>query len=406
MPAWLLHPLPLAAILLTAANDHLLKGSGLLPAWLTGKLSDFAGLFFFPLVVAAVLRAKTAVARTIVVVATGALFAVFKLSPRACAWIAPIAGVTPDATDLFALPMLAVAWWWMARSRPSPRWNGPAWTRTIVLGGAALTAAATSPARGPYTYRPLPMWSAVGVTRQSVACADVDLWISKSGRQGVGLTIAFEPRGVPCTLRLDRLALVIPGEGEHVATSPPERIDLAPDQPVHRYVALPFDNAATWHQNHRAGFVRVDVTAPDGAHALRFDVVHAQAPRPRWGTAWSERIIIASQSPAGLQIVVRLDPGMTPARIESVELVESGAPAVFGSRGEDDEPIAVRPLSLAVESVPGEPTEVPIFLPFDGARWDTVDTRKLKLRVTIVRDGQEPTWFETYVYTPPDGGAP
>ena len=37
MPAWLLHPLPLAAILVTAANDHLLKGSGLLPGWLTGK---------------------------------------------------------------------------------------------------------------------------------------------------------------------------------------------------------------------------------------------------------------------------------------------------------------------------------------------------------------------------------
>jgi hypothetical protein len=121
MPAWLLHPLPLAAILVTAANDHLLKGSGLLPGWVTGKLSDFGGLFFFPLLVAAVLRAKTAAARTIVVVATGALFAAFKLSPRACAWIAPIAAVRPDATDLIALPMLVAAWWWMARWRPSAR---------------------------------------------------------------------------------------------------------------------------------------------------------------------------------------------------------------------------------------------------------------------------------------------
>ena len=285
MPAWLLHPLPLAAILVTAANDHLLKGSGLLPGWLTGKLSDFAGLFFFPLLVAAVLRAKTARARTIVVVATGALFAAFKLSPRACAWIAPIAGVTPDATDLIALPMLAVAWWWMARWRPSPRWNGPAWTRTLVLGGAALTSAATSPIRGPYYYHPLPMWSAVGVTRQSVACADVDLWVSKSGRQGVGLTIAFEPRGTPCALSLDRLALVVPGEREQIATLLPERIDVAPGQPVHRYVAVPFDDADAWHHNHRAGFVRVDMTAPDGAHALRFDIVHAQAPRPRWRSA-------------------------------------------------------------------------------------------------------------------------
>ena len=402
MPAWLLHPLPLIAILVTAANDHVLKGSGLLPAWLTGKLSDFAGLFFFPLVVAAVLRAKTAAARTGVVVATGALFAVFKLSPRACAWIAPIAGVTPDATDLIALPMLALAWWWMARWRPSPRWNGPAWTRTIVLGGASLTAAATSPAHGPYTYHPLPMWSAVGITRQSVACADVDLWVSKSGRQGVGLTIAFESRGERCTLRLDRLALVIPGEGEQVATSPPERIDLAPDQPIRRYVALPFDNAAAWHNNHRVGFVRVDVTAPDGAHALRFDVVHTQPPRLTARSIHSH----TSESAEGIQMVVRLDAGMTPALIESIELVESGVPVVAGTRATDDEPILVRPLSLSVESSPGEPAEVPIFLPFDGAQWDTVDTRKLKLRVVFSRGDQEPTWFDTYLYPPPDGGAP
>jgi hypothetical protein len=397
--------LPLAAILVTAANDHLLKGSGLLPGWLTGKLSDFAGLFFFPLLMAAVLRAKTAAARTSVVVATGALFAAFKLSPLACAWIAPIAGVTPDATDLCALPMLAGAWWWMAGWRPSPRWNGPAWTRTVVLGGAALTSAATSPARGPYYYQPLPMWSAVGVTRQSVACADVDLWVSKSGRQGVGLTIAFEPRGAPCALRMDRLALVVPGEREQVAALPPQRIDVSPGQPVHRYVAVPFDDADAWHHNQRAGFVRVDMTAPDGAHALRFDIVHAQAPRPRWGTAWSDRIIITGESAAGLQIVVRLDPGMTPARIESVELA-ANTPATFGGSRGDDEQIAARPLSLAVPSEPGEPAEVPLFLPFDTARWGTAGARHLKLRVVIAREGHEPTWFETLVYAPSDGGTP
>src|SRR5688572_14818396 len=50
-----LHPWPLAAVILLAVNDHVLKGSGLLPNWLTGKLSDFAGLFLFPLLVTALL---------------------------------------------------------------------------------------------------------------------------------------------------------------------------------------------------------------------------------------------------------------------------------------------------------------------------------------------------------------
>lgn len=43
------HPWPLLALALLGVNDHLLKGSGLVPGWLTGKLSDLAGLFFFPL---------------------------------------------------------------------------------------------------------------------------------------------------------------------------------------------------------------------------------------------------------------------------------------------------------------------------------------------------------------------
>ncbi len=49
----LAHPLPLLAMALLGVNDHLLKGSGWVPGWLTGKLSDFAGLFFFPLFVTA-----------------------------------------------------------------------------------------------------------------------------------------------------------------------------------------------------------------------------------------------------------------------------------------------------------------------------------------------------------------
>ncbi|MDY0002292.1 MAG: hypothetical protein RBU30_13435 [Polyangia bacterium] len=49
------HPLPLLGLLVLGLNDHVLKGSGLLPGWMTGKLSDFAGLFWFPLFVTALL---------------------------------------------------------------------------------------------------------------------------------------------------------------------------------------------------------------------------------------------------------------------------------------------------------------------------------------------------------------
>ena len=40
-------PRTVGAILVLLINDHLLKGAA--PGWVTGKLSDFAGLVFFPL---------------------------------------------------------------------------------------------------------------------------------------------------------------------------------------------------------------------------------------------------------------------------------------------------------------------------------------------------------------------
>ena len=47
------HPLTLLSIGVLLLNDHVFKAIS--PSWLTGKLSDFAGLFFFPFIVAAAL---------------------------------------------------------------------------------------------------------------------------------------------------------------------------------------------------------------------------------------------------------------------------------------------------------------------------------------------------------------
>ncbi len=63
-----LHPLPMAAMVVLGINDHLLKGSGLLPGMVTGILSDFAGLIFFPLFLTALLNTL--------------MFTVFRIHPR------------------------------------------------------------------------------------------------------------------------------------------------------------------------------------------------------------------------------------------------------------------------------------------------------------------------------------
>jgi hypothetical protein len=122
-------------------NDHLLKSAA--PGWLTGKLSDVAGLVFFPLLLQGIweVSASLLVARprpsVVVLIAavatTGALFAAVESWPPAdeayeiamalARWpldalIGSAAGVatpppvrvsaTSDPTDLLALPFLAI----------------------------------------------------------------------------------------------------------------------------------------------------------------------------------------------------------------------------------------------------------------------------------------------------------
>jgi hypothetical protein len=130
--AELLAPLPLVALLLLGVNDWVLKGSGA-PAWLTGKLSDFAGLFVFPLVVtSAIDTVLLVVARlgapvdftlrrwklAVAIGGTAVVFAAIKLSPVAAHWVSrglsSIAGtsqIVADRTDLIALVVLGGTWW-------------------------------------------------------------------------------------------------------------------------------------------------------------------------------------------------------------------------------------------------------------------------------------------------------
>jgi hypothetical protein len=140
----LLHPASLFAIGVLLVNDHVLKEAW--GGWWTGKLSDFAGLLLFPLLLQAcwelgqtLLRRGWAPSVTVLsasVALTALAFAAVKLHPAAAGafgfasvllqWpvrvIAAIIGgdvlpalqpgiVVQDPTDLVALPMVLVSLW-------------------------------------------------------------------------------------------------------------------------------------------------------------------------------------------------------------------------------------------------------------------------------------------------------
>ena len=134
----LLHPIVLAAIACFLINDHVLKPSH--PGWMTGKLSDVAGLIFFPVLIAAVAELVTPAARhhagrilILAVAVTGLTYVAMLLLPAggdgyrwfmgiaqwpfrvgaAIAAGAPLPDIAPvrfaaDPTDLITLPALHV----------------------------------------------------------------------------------------------------------------------------------------------------------------------------------------------------------------------------------------------------------------------------------------------------------
>lgn len=106
------HPLFGVAVLALALNDHVLKGAGLLPGAVTGKLSDLAGLLVAPLVLAWLTRVKTERGFAWAHLAVGAGFSLLQVSA-----VAELVNTLPvpvqvwaDPTDLLALPALVVSW--------------------------------------------------------------------------------------------------------------------------------------------------------------------------------------------------------------------------------------------------------------------------------------------------------
>ncbi len=117
MPRAVVHPLWWAAVGVLLLNDHVLKGAGVLPGWLTGKLSDVVGLIVLPPLLALLFGADRPGRRMLAMVVSGAALAGVNLWPAAARGLEVAMGalglsarVWVDPTDLLALPALLLAW--------------------------------------------------------------------------------------------------------------------------------------------------------------------------------------------------------------------------------------------------------------------------------------------------------
>jgi hypothetical protein len=148
----LLHPAWLGAFALLVINDHLLKATLSAP-WLTGKLSDVAGLLVAPVLLAALLRVGRLRGVAMSAVCVGAVFAAINLSPAAAeVWDGLMGAVGigwktyPDPTDCLALAVLPISIR-LFESRMRTAWERPGERgAAFVLAVVGLVGcAATSP---------------------------------------------------------------------------------------------------------------------------------------------------------------------------------------------------------------------------------------------------------------------
>ncbi len=152
------HPLALLSIGLLLLNDHVLKA--IVPSWLTGKLSDFAGLFFFPFLLAAMLafplEGLQLPSRRIMALSCGLTalwFTLIKTAPVAneateafTSWL--VGGPTRivlDPTDLIALPIIWAAWQLWVRLEQTSSQTSLGISACVSLGIAAFATMATAP---------------------------------------------------------------------------------------------------------------------------------------------------------------------------------------------------------------------------------------------------------------------
>jgi hypothetical protein len=124
----LCHPAWWAALALLLLNDNLLKGGGIVPGWLTGKLSDFAFLVLAPVLLTALLPLRLGGRRVLAFALVVGVYVTADLSPVASDAIVALAAklgfhwrLWPDVTDLLALSVLPGSWWLAGRSQACVR---------------------------------------------------------------------------------------------------------------------------------------------------------------------------------------------------------------------------------------------------------------------------------------------
>jgi len=116
--------------------------------------------------------------------------------------------------------------------------------KRLLLLGALASGCFVS--EGPRRY---PSWERTTKGAQTFAeCAEADAWVSKSGKEGVGIVLELRGRSSePCLVTIASARLRV-GNEDHAARRLPDPPRLRLGQRVHAYLAFGFDGDKAWNE--------------------------------------------------------------------------------------------------------------------------------------------------------------
>ncbi len=103
--------------------------------------------------------------------------------------------------------------------------------------------------------RSFPIWTMTDSAHQ-LGCATFEVWISKSGKTGVGVSMLASTSQPQCQVVVESINLEIAGEsfaGEPLMAAPPVR----PNESIHFYSPIAFDNESHWNNGKRDAVINV-----------------------------------------------------------------------------------------------------------------------------------------------------
>ena len=277
---------------LLVVNDWFLKGSGIAPGWLTGKLSDFAGMVVAPVVLATLLSLARLPDATARIVAVGTLaigFVAIKVDATIAGQFDAVVNATArrlflpvaahtivDRTDLVALSMLAIGGWLAGRLAPD---------RLFRRSGALLVGLLVCAATTPSQMRLAPHWGLADQEQGNLWGARVTSGAvivqfgrrSKDGAFEVGVELAAHDGGL--TFNAQDLFLELPSE--RVMAQVPEEMAATVRVPMGETASLRY-----YFRPHTTNW-------PTGTRgALHLTIIDGDRPRPlRVDLSFDERIV-------------------------------------------------------------------------------------------------------------------